>query len=442
MKAAEGGHTDAALLLIDSAADVNVSKSTRIDSVVQSGVDSPLAFACVAGDVPLVKALIDAGASPPGKNDILRAWANGHDEVVHQLFSIPPENIKNQADVREAAKLILLKSGETHPVLAVLLMDRWVDVDDQLNPSTTAGRPVGKVPQRTTPLCIAMRTQDSSLLEYLLNRGVKIDLPPSEFYGISSARNVELLLDAAPDFDFNYQDRFGTTALQQVESPEVARLLLAHGRGLICEIAPVNQRLDMALERGNLSLVKVYLEFMDQPAAGMMTTTAEDLSEEIRRRDLVPADLFTLLKVAVALDRPALIDAVLSSGFQVSKPLNKGRLLQIAANCDAVAALRHLIEQVGFDVESKNEYGATALYMASVNSNTAALSVLIELDADVSATFDLPPLYWAADQGNLEVMRLLLAAAAPGRARPSRQRGHAKWTYRCSIHADRCRRTG
>jgi len=69
----------------------------------------------------------------------------------------------------------------------------------------------------------------------------------------------------------------------------------------------------------------------------------------------------------------------------------------------------------GVGVDSVNESGATALYMASQTGRAEIVKMLIANNVDVNRTITaerLSPLWVAAQQGHAQVVRQLLAAGA------------------------------
>ncbi len=78
-----------------------------------------------------------------------------------------------------------------------------------------------------------------------------------------------------------------------------------------------------------------------------------------------------------------------------------------------VVKIRRLIS-TGGDVNVKNIYSATLLYMATQNNLPEIVKLLLELDANVNTrkTNGVTPLWKAAQAGNAEILKLLLDAGA------------------------------
>ena len=87
-----------------------------------------------------------------------------------------------------------------------------------------------------------------------------------------------------------------------------------------------------------------------------------------------------------------------------------------AARKGDIEALKALMAK-GVDVNSKTNYGATALFYACDRGNTAVVQFLIEKGADVNTRdtfYNTTPIIWAAQRGFAEVVKLLLDHGANG----------------------------
>ena len=87
-----------------------------------------------------------------------------------------------------------------------------------------------------------------------------------------------------------------------------------------------------------------------------------------------------------------------------------------AARKGDVEALKSLLAK-GVDVNSKTNYGATALSYACDRGHTAVVQLLIEKGADVNARdsfYNATPIIWAAQRGFAEIVKLLLDHGATG----------------------------
>ena len=87
-----------------------------------------------------------------------------------------------------------------------------------------------------------------------------------------------------------------------------------------------------------------------------------------------------------------------------------------AARKGDVEALKTLLAK-GVDVNSKTNYGATALSYACDRGHTAVVQLLIEKGADVNAQdsfYNATPIIWAAQRGFAEIVKILLDKGALG----------------------------
>lgn len=88
-----------------------------------------------------------------------------------------------------------------------------------------------------------------------------------------------------------------------------------------------------------------------------------------------------------------------------------------AARKGDVEAVKALLAK-GVDVNSKTEYGATALSYASDKGHTAVVKLLLENGADANARdtfYGATPITWASMKGHSDIVKLLLDKGAGGK---------------------------
>ncbi len=112
--------------------------------------------------------------------------------------------------------------------------------------------------------------------------------------------------------------------------------------------------------------------------------------------------------VAVKRDDPAAIGQLLKRGFDPNTPSPDGQsALYLAVKEPSLKAAQVLIEWPATKVESRNQADESPLMMASLKGQVDIVRKLIARDADVNKT-GWAPLHYAATNGHLEVMQLLL----------------------------------
>jgi len=210
----------------------------------------------------------------------------------------------------------------------------------------------------------------------------------------------------------------GTTLVELAERGEVSRAmaLLAEGAAQANEAAPDGTRaLHWAVYHGDVELVRRLIE------AGADVTAANDYGATPMSEAAIRGDV-------------EILELLLDAGADVDSPNADGQTaLMVLARTDNVAAARLLLER-GADVNAvERRKGQTALMWAAAQSRPAMVALLLEFGADVGARsyeYDwerrvtaeprlkdiapggFTPLLFAARQGCVECVRLLLDAGA------------------------------
>jgi ankyrin repeat protein len=121
------------------------------------------------------------------------------------------------------------------------------------------------------------------------------------------------------------------------------------------------------------------------------------------------------------LDKPALIICLVAAISLVfnsiveageTKAMQPQKLFE-AVRSDSVATIEELIRG-GFDIETRDEQGRTALLLATQLNNVKAAQVLIDAGANVNAkdNIDDSPFLYAGAEGRLEILRMTLEHGA------------------------------
>jgi ankyrin repeat protein len=115
-------------------------------------------------------------------------------------------------------------------------------------------------------------------------------------------------------------------------------------------------------------------------------------------------DFFRAIKV----DDVAAVTDLLQRGFDVNTPdPNSSHALAIALSGPSPKVVQLLLTWPATHIDQRNAQDETPLMMAALRGNLAAARALIDKDADVNKT-GWTPLHYAATNGHLDVMQLLL----------------------------------
>lgn len=112
--------------------------------------------------------------------------------------------------------------------------------------------------------------------------------------------------------------------------------------------------------------------------------------------------------IAIKQDNPAAITELLKRGFDPDTPSPDGQHgLYLALREPSLKAAQALIDWPKTNVEARNKQDESPLMMAALKGHTAAVRQLIARGADVNKP-GWTPLHYAATNGNLEIIQLLL----------------------------------
>lgn len=327
--------------------------------------DQQLVLAAEAGQIDIVKQLLDQGVSAGGVAgaDTPLSWAAycGQTEAVAFLLD-------HRANIDSAGKdkdtPLIKAAGAGHTETVALLLKRHAN-------------PEQKGSSGNTPLMVAAisREDTADIIKLLFDKGAKIEarddnggtaLITAASFG--NPANVVHLLDRHPNLEA--ENRFGQTALSaaaQQGRADIVKLLLDKGANI-----------DGGSNGGSLlQLISAY---------------SIDLSEK----------QFDVLKML--LDRGANVNARDSGGRTV---------LMNAALTGKTAAAGLLLDRRA-DLEARDNLGETALIKAANNGHTDTVQLLLEKGANVNAAAKGgdTSLVRAAGLGHAEIVKLLLDRGA------------------------------
>ena len=199
---------------------------------------------------------------------------------------------------------------------------------------------------------------------------------------------------------------------------------LAHGQG---EDPEVNFR--QAIFFGDTQLVRQYLDAGQSPDAvdggrSMLGWAAQAGNVEMVRIlldagaevDAIDSVGHTPLMRAVEVGHEAVVEQLIEAGADLDVQASNGRSAVMLAVTDGrIAILERLIE-AGADLELADEYGDTAVLWA-VEYGAENIEAVIDSLSRGGANLDVSnpvytPLYYAVEQGDAELVRILLEAGA------------------------------
>jgi ankyrin repeat protein len=350
-------------------ADLAAALEEGADPNAESSPGRPALFlAASRGNAEAVRLLIDAGADVNADTAdgsiLVKAAVEGYPEVVEMLLDAGADiDAMGRAWVQGDAPALWAAVASEHGVIEVarLLIEHGADVD-QVDPTTNA-----------TPLILAASTNQSDMVELLLESGA----------------------------DINFQSSDGTTALHAAafnpfggrSSPEAARVLIEHGAALNITDAQGRTPLDIALPD-----VAEILREAGAKAGSQQSTQNGQVISAIGEGDV------------------AALEAELKAGADPNAESSPGRpALFLAAGRGNAEAARLLLD-AGADVHAQTVDGSI-LVRAAHEGHREIVEMLLDAGADINATGrswtpDDSALYAAADRGHTDVATLLVGRGA------------------------------
>jgi ankyrin repeat protein len=162
--------------------------------------------------------------------------------------------------------------------------------------------------------------------------------------------------------------------------------------------------------------------------AALASSEDEDEEEEEEEEEV------TVVGIAVANNQEGILKLLLT--HNVLQEHEGGKLLRDAVLCGHMTTA-HLLMEHGVSTEARDEYGCAPLHTAAALGNDDAVRFLIASGADVRAEQlgggdkgGPTPLFWAANNGHVQTLQILLEAHNPYRAEGGGQGGE-EW----ALHA-------
>lgn len=353
-------------LLLDAGAD---------PSIVTSYGESPLGTALRFSDFETLRILLDAGANLAilGWNPLMRVIAFG------TLNEVQAE-LQSGANPNEARR-----HGMTPWLLCVLVGD--VAKAEKL---LEYGANID-----SSDLFMAVGKDNPAMVGWLLGYGLDVNVRDSYQGSVLSeattwgaAACVKLLIDAGADV--HAEDHVHSQPISNASTPEVARLLVDAGADINFISGEGYSRLKYAAEGGSVEMIRTLLDM------------GAETDAEAKRHTTTP------LYVAVQQDDMEIVRLLLEAGANPNAQ-NVDRWFPLS-NAESMEMVKLLLDY-GADIHLTDETGRDALQH---QKDPFVAEYLIDAGARVNpaSAYGSAPLREAANDGNLEMMRLLLQRGA------------------------------
>lgn len=358
-----------------------------------------LSEAAKAGQILVTKYLLQTGAKPNGDEDssdkpLGIAASKGHQEVVRALLGAGADI--NLADSDRQTPLHLSAKENQENITKILL--GWQQISSETNASTQWASIDAPDSSRNTPLHLSAYNGNVNIMNMLLGSGANvmahsITLDTPLHLAVAHPEAVEILLN------------FGA----EVDAENARRKTPLHEATIQKIVATVR----LLLEAGaNLTSVD---DEGKRPAYYAIETKDIPTIQEIFRDDYPEDYLWDDLEAAVKASTPSILELLVNKFPDAAKrPNDTGRLLlHVAAENNAFSMVGILV-QLGLDVNTPDNDQNTPLYVASSLGHSKTMKELIALGAEIDKVAEggATPLQAAAGRRNREACDVLLKAGA------------------------------
>ena len=353
---AEKGHTDIVNLLL--------GKTLDAINILDNSSQGLLHWAAFSGNIETIHLLLQAGASLNAKDDDGRtpiSWAaeKGHTKVVNLFLGKTPDAVNILDSTSQGPLHWAAKNGEVDVVK--LLIEKGADVNQTDSE------------YQQTPVSWAAENGYTDVVEELVNAGANINIPDTE---------NRLPLNIASAYDH----------------VDVVHFLLS-------QVSKDSSYVDKS-NRSLLSWAAEYPSPPERDVGKLVSSHSVESQDDIGRTALhYAARGGQVDSIITLLDAGAKIDAVDKSG---------GTPLTLAARQGHTASAEVLVKK-GSNVNFQDNDGYTALLNASKDGHSECVGLLLRHDPNLELkdnTWGQSALAWAAENGYLDVAKLLVEAGS------------------------------
>lgn len=355
LAAADMKHLKVMRVLVEHGADVNDAQSLHYFGArleVASPVVIPIEVAAEAGDVDLVRLMLDKGARITGKNNLgtlalMVAVRNGHTDMVDLLHE-------------RGVRLTLSQLAHLH---------QFKELFRRIETLTDVNETSGDEPP---PLVTVAKAGDLQLVEYLLKRGADINGQGNtrgtalmNVAGLKDLAIAKLLLDRGADV--NAKTAGGDTALMCAAGKgnvDLVKLLFDKG-ATVKGTGTYGTVLDYAVHAGEPDAIKLIIE------------KGADVNE-------VPEWGYTPLMRAAERGHVKAVKLLLEKGARVNAITRYGNTALLEATEQGHEDVVKVLVEHGVDVNQTDTHGRTALMVAAERGDEYVLRLLLDNGADAN----------------------------------------------------------